>query len=247
MLDYTLMLFLSVIALLIGFVKSGLPAMGALASIIVFLVFGRDALGIVLIYFIAGDILAVYFNWRRADIKMCLAMLPALFIGMAIASLVLNDINETWLNLIVGSLITLLAFLEPFRESLTRWSEKNRYIVRNTSGVLAGFTTTIGNVAGPVIAIYFLLMQLDKYRFVGTAAVIFFIVNISKLPVYLYVGIFQDYYLLSCLITLPLVFLGGFLGKRFLHWIPQKYFNQTILLLTGLSGLWLVIKTLSNL
>ncbi|MCD7915957.1 MAG: sulfite exporter TauE/SafE family protein [Tannerellaceae bacterium] len=49
-------------------------------------------------------------------------------------------------------------------------------------GLMGGFTTMIGNAAGPVMAVYLLSMRLPKYSFVGASAWFFLVVNYLKLP-----------------------------------------------------------------
>jgi uncharacterized membrane protein YfcA len=132
--------------------------------------------------------------------------------------------------------------LEPFRAGVTEWAMRLIFWVRHLSGWLAGLTTTVGNAAGPVISLYFLLLKLDKHSFTGTAALFYVTVNLTKLPLYSAIGIFKDYYLWSVLVTIPFVFVGGVVGRRFLRWIPQKRFVQIILFCTGLSGFVLIIR-----
>ena len=47
----------------------------------------------------------------------------------------------------------------------------------STAGLLAGFATMIGNLAGPIANIYFLAIRLPKNEFIGTAAWLFFIIK----------------------------------------------------------------------
>ena len=49
-------------------------------------------------------------------------------------------------------------------------------------GVTGGFATMIGNVAGPIFAIYLLALRLDKKSYIGTTAWFFFIINLSRFP-----------------------------------------------------------------
>jgi len=49
-------------------------------------------------------------------------------------------------------------------------------------GLLGGFTTMIGNAAGPVMAIYLLSLKMPKYSFVGTNAWFFLVINCRYLP-----------------------------------------------------------------
>ncbi|MFT6968004.1 MAG: putative membrane protein YfcA [Cellvibrionaceae bacterium] len=243
LLDTNILLFLLFAALLTGFVKTGLPALGGLISVLMVIVFPpKDALGITLLYLLAGDLLAVRFYWRQANMPELRRLLPMIFVGVGSGILVLKFVNNDALGLIIGLIIVFFVSLEPFRASLTEWAMHRIFWVRNLSGWLAGLTTTVGNAAGPVLALYFLLLKLDKHSFTGTAAVFFLTVNVTKLPLYGTIGIFKDYYLWSVLITIPFVFVGGFFGRRFLSWIPQKRFTQVILFFTGLSGAVLVVR-----
>ena len=53
-------------------------------------------------------------------------------------------------------------------------------------GLLAGFTTMIGNLAGAFSNIYFLAMRLPKNNFIGTAAWLFFLINSFKVPFHIW-------------------------------------------------------------
>ena len=56
-------------------------------------------------------------------------------------------------------------------------------------GLLAGFGTVVGNAAGPAMSIYLLSKKLDKHEFIGTSAWLFFLVNSSKVPLQLMMGV----------------------------------------------------------
>ncbi len=243
LLDPLILLSLTVAALFTGFVKAGLPALGGLVSIALVLIFpAKDALGITLLYFIAGDLSAVAMHWRTTNWSIIKRLLPSVFLGIAIGALTLSWISDYILGAVIGLLIITLVIMEPFRDKIAQWAMRNASVVRSTFGISAGFTTTVGNAAGPIITIYFLLLKMDKYSFVGTAAFFFLIVNLTKLPFYGAIDIFKGYYMWSYLLTVPFVFVGAFIGKRFLHWVPQERFNQVVLLATALAGIWLLVR-----
>ncbi len=246
-LELHILILLSLLALFTGFVKAGLPALGGLVSVSLVLMFPeRDALGLAVLYLLAGDVMATLMHWRKASFPVLRKLLPAIFIGMAIGGLVLTQVSNQLLGAVIGVMIVLMVSMEPLRPRITNWAMRHSTFVRTGSGMLAGFTTTVGNAAGPILSLYFLLLKIDKYGFVGTAALFFLIVNITKLPLYGALGIFQEYYLWSYLVTVPWVFVGALFGRRFLEWIPQKYFNQLILSMTGLAGIWLIIRFFLN-
>jgi len=242
-LDLNILVFLLFIALFTGFVKTGLPALGGFISVLMVIVFPpKDALGMTLFYLLAGDLMAVSFYCRQANMIELRRLLPMIFVGVGSGILFLTFVDNDTLGLVVGIIIVFFVSLEPFRSRVTEWAMRHIFWIRNISGWLAGLTTTVGNAAGPVLSLYFLLLKLDKQSFAGTAALFFLTVNLTKLPLYGAIGIFKDYYLWSVLVTIPFVFVGGFLGRHFLRWIPQKRFTQVILFFTGLAGAMLVIR-----
>ncbi|ABC33514.1 predicted Permease [Hahella chejuensis KCTC 2396] len=243
LLDPGILAFLAAVAIFTGFVKAGVPALGGLISAAMALVFPpKDALGITLLYLLAGDVVAVSLYWRQAHWSELGKMLPSIFIGIGLGALALQFLDNESLGPVIGALILFLVAMEPLRPYITAWAMRRLNAVRYSSGIMAGIATTIGNAAGPILTLYFLLLKIDKHGFIGTAAVFFLIVNLTKVPVYAYLGVLKDYYLLSYLATVPLVLLGAYAGRRFLVWIPQQWFNRIALIMTGVAGLWLLLR-----
>jgi uncharacterized membrane protein YfcA len=88
------------------------------------------------------------------------------------------------------------------------------------------------------------LLKLDKHAFIGTATMFFFFANVSKVPVFLFQGIFEARYLPSIAAVAPLIYAGAFGGRRFLQWIPQLWFNRLVLLFTAVAAIWLIAVNL---
>ncbi len=114
--------------------------------------------------------------------------------------------------------------------------------VRTGSGIFAGISTTIGNAAGPITALYFLLLKLDKKTFVGTSSIFFLTVNTTKIPIFYYQDLFTPAYFPSIAITAPLVYVGALLGRSFLNWVSQVWFTRIILTGTTIAGIWLIAR-----
>ena len=49
-------------------------------------------------------------------------------------------------------------------------------------GLLGGFTTMIGNAAGPVMSVYLLSMRKEKMEYIGINVWFFLVVNLQKVP-----------------------------------------------------------------
>ncbi|MDG1850632.1 MAG: sulfite exporter TauE/SafE family protein [Gammaproteobacteria bacterium] len=237
------LLLLCLVALFTGFIKAGMPSLGTLLTASVALMFPpRDALGITLMYLLVGDMVAVTLYWRLAHWQELKKMMLPVLAGVIMGGILLAFLNNENLGLTLGVVVLVLVSLEPLRPRLTQWALEHPGSVRSGSGLLAGIATTIGNAAGPILSLYFLLLKLDKKAFVGTGSIFFLFVNVAKIPIFLGQGIFHMQYLGSVALTAPLVLLGALGGKKFLEWISQQWFNRIVLSLTALAGFWLVVR-----
>ncbi len=104
-------------------------------------------------------------------------------------------------------------------------------------GIFAGFTTMVGNLAGAFSNIYFLAMRLPKNAFIGTAAWLFFIINIFKVPFHIWswqtinkVSFFKS------LELMPFEIFGLISGVFIVKKIDENSYRKLILLFTALGG-----------
>jgi uncharacterized membrane protein YfcA len=154
-----------------------------------------------------------------------------------------KDLPETifkWCMAVIILGSTLMMWWWDYRKSTTvptHWS----FAV--LMGILAGVTTMIGNLAGIFSNIFFLAMRLPKNEFIGTAAWLFLIVNISKLPFHFFIWktINLDTLIVN-LKLLPAIFLGLFAGVRLIKLITDQYYRKMILILTAIGAIILLVK-----
>jgi uncharacterized protein len=91
------------------------------------------------------------------------------------------------------------------------------------------------------MSIYLVSQRLDKQEFLGTAGWFFFLVNSSKIPLYVALGMITPRHLHLDAMLVPVVVLGALLGVLVARRIPQKVFNVLVLLLAALAALRLVL------
>jgi uncharacterized membrane protein YfcA len=109
-------------------------------------------------------------------------------------------------------------------------------------GILGGFATMIGNVAGPIFAIYLLAMHLPKNQFIGTGAWFFLIINFSKFPLHIFIWKTIDWNTLSLdLVLLPAIALGAYLGIQLVKKISDKMYRTAVIVVTALSAFLLLM------
>ncbi|MFV0266094.1 MAG: sulfite exporter TauE/SafE family protein [Draconibacterium sp.] len=234
----------AVCALLVGMSKVGVPGVSMLVVPALAIVFGGKAsAGILLPMLMMADIFAVSYYHRHAEWKYLLKLLPWAFVGIAIALWVGHVVNDEWFKNIMAVLVFLCIGLMLWKDR-----QKNGQLFPNTwwfaaaMGVLGGFATMIGNVAGPIFAIYLLAMHLPKKSFIGTGAWFFLIVNFSKFPLHI---LFWE--TISCqtltlnVLMLPAIALGAFLGIVLVKQISEQLYRTAVIVLTALSAFLLLI------
>jgi uncharacterized membrane protein YfcA len=77
--------------------------------------------------------------------------------------------------------------------------------------------------------------------FVGTNSWLFFIINVSKIPLNVQLGIITTQTLALALLLSPFVILGGLFGQRIMKRINQRAFEYSALTSTLIAGLLLFI------
>ena len=119
---------------------------------------------------------------------------------------------------------------------------QNRFF-SNSMGLLAGFTSMIGNLAGSFSNIYFLAMRLPKNEFIGTAAWLFFIINVFKLPFHIFVWKTVNVQTLTLnAVLIPTVICGFFVGAALVKRISNLNYRRFILAVTAIGGVILLFR-----
>ena len=228
--------------MLIGMSKVGVPGVSLIVIPALAMIFGgKPSTGLLLPMLMLADIFGVTFYHRHADWKNLIRMFPwalgGLFLGVWIGDIV----NEYWFKKIISVLVflSLGLMLRKKKESL---NYPNRWWFAPLMGILGGFATMMGNVAGPVFAIYLLAMDLPKSRFIGTTAWFFLIINFTKFPLQMFVwnNIKVDYILIN-LLLLPAIGIGAYLGILLVKRIPEQSYRTFVILITGISAFLLLL------
>jgi uncharacterized membrane protein YfcA len=146
------------------------------------------SVGLLLPVLVAADVVAVVIYRRYADWGHLFRLLPWTFLGIVGGYYFFKELSGDWLKVIIGIiLLSMTALHFGKRHLLPRHaqSEKSPKIVflwGVSLGLLAGGATMLANAAGPVAALFLIVMRLPKYAFLGTSAWLFLIVNVSKIP-----------------------------------------------------------------
>ncbi len=228
----------------IGLGKAGLKGIDMLSVTLMAFVFGGKAsTGIVLPLLCLSDIAAVSYYNRHAQWNHFWKITPWMIVGILIGIFLGKDMNEIVFRKIMAIIILLtivIILLMELRKSTS--IPKNPLFVAST-GLAAGISTMLGNLAGAFSNLYFLAMRLEKNDFIGTAAWIFLIMNLFKLP-------FQIFYWKNISIQsiqidamlIPALAIGFFSGLKLVNKVKEMHYRKLIIALTLIGSLFMLFK-----
>ena len=235
---------LAVAALCIGLSKTGVQGLMLLVVPYMAMAFGAKAsTGVILPMLCMADIVAVAYYKRIADWRVVAKLLPTAVLGFFLAIFVDRLIPTEGFRQLMGWTLALALAVMLWSELYgkeNRWLKKWWYSA--LFGLLGGFTTMIGNAAGPVMSVYLLSMRKEKMEYIGINAWFFLVVNLLKVPLQIFVweNISWSSFSLN-LLMLPIIGVGAWLGIRVVKLLPERTFRCFILFVTILSVAMMLI------
>jgi len=226
----------------VGVAKTGVSGMAIFVVPLMAMVFpAKESVGALLPMLIAGDVMAIIYYRQHAQWGQLVKLVPGVAAGMLVGGTFLSQLDNDSMRIFLGVFVLLLLVLEVTARYLNLKEFKRWRSVAFLIGSMAGFGTTVGNAAGPIMGIYLIMMGLDKKQLMGTGAWFFLIVNISKLPIFIYNDMIGVGTLRFFAYMLPFVIIGTFFGRKLLTILSQNVFNYLILIFAGVSSVMLLL------
>jgi uncharacterized membrane protein YfcA len=221
-------------AFIIGLSKAGIKGIDMMNVTIMAIVFGsKTSTGIVLPLLCLGDVMAVAYYHRHAQWKHFWKLLPWMIIGILIGVYVGKDLNESIFRKIMAFIIVLTVLIMLFLEVRKNITIPDNKLFVGSMGLISGFTTMLGNLAGAFSNIYFLAMHMLKNDFIGTAAWVFLVINFFKLPfqVLFWKNITSSTLRID-LYILPALIVGFWGGIKIVARIKDTSYRKVVIILT---------------
>ncbi|MFL5747786.1 MAG: sulfite exporter TauE/SafE family protein [Niastella sp.] len=240
----TSLLLIALSAFIIGLSKAGLKGIDMLNVTIMTIVFGGKAsTGIVLPLLCVADVMAVKYYHRHAQWSHVIKLMPWMVIGILVGVFVGKDLNEAIFRKVMATIIVLTVIIMLVIEFRKTMVMPNNKLFVSGMGLVSGFTTMLGNLAGAFSNIYFLAMRLPKNDFIGTGAWIFLIINWFKLPFQiLYWNNITPTSLLTDLALVPFLILGFWCGLKLVARIKDDLYRQVVIVLTLIGAIFIFLK-----
>lgn len=234
-------------ALLVGVSKTGIPGVGILVVTLLAQAFGGwESVGIMLPMLIFGDIFAAAWYKRHAQWDKLVRLLPWVLLGLVFGGFALHFFGQSketkaLLNPVIGGLVLAMLGLHLLVAHFGAKLAPHSVAGAATTGVAAGFATTVSNAAGPIMTIYLTALRMPKDQFMGTIAWYFFTINLTKVPILASQGLITGTSLRINLLLAPVILIGAFIGKWLLPRIPQQLFENAMLILAAVGAVKLLI------
>jgi uncharacterized membrane protein YfcA len=201
----------------------------------------KSSVGILLLLLLTGDIFAVAY-YRKFDYhRQIVKLVPWVGAGIGIGAFILSGLNNHSLKPVLAAIVFMMLAIEFMRRLRPGIRPQKNPFLTGLVGLLAGCATTLGNAAGPIMGVYFIMMGFDKRQFMGTAAWFFLAVNLGKVPIYIPLGMIKADNFRFWLWMAPIVVLGALTGKKVFRLLPQVIFDGLILTLAAAGASWLLL------
>lgn len=240
---------LALAAVLVGVSKTAIPGINTLSIALFAAVLpARASTGALLLLLIVGDLFALLSYRRYADWRTLTRLIPAVITGLALGAAFLALADDMWVRRMIGVILLLIIAFTLWQRARRRGvvaapeSDRAAALARLGYGSLGGFTTMVANAGGPVMSMYFLAARFPVKAFLGTAAWFFAVLNLTKLPVSVGLGLITPSTLLLDLLLIPGVIGGAMLGRWIADRIRQQAFERAVILCTLLGAVYLLLS-----
>lgn len=234
-----------VTGILVGMSKVGIPGMSLAIIPLLALAFGgKSSTGVLLPMLVVADIFGVSYYHRHANWNHVLSALPWAVVGVVLALFIGNWVNDEQFKLLIAVFIFSSLALMFWRERKKVGADElpNSRLFAAGMGLLGGVATMIGNAAGPIFAIYLLALRLEKNEFIGTSAWFFFIINLFKFPLHVFVWKTITLKTLGYnVVAIPFIIIGAFIGIWIVKRIPNSLYRWFIIAVTVVSAILMIL------
>ncbi len=227
-----------------GVSKAGLKGIAIITVTLMALAFGaRESTGLIVPMLLVGDVFAVLYYSRHTKWTHIARFAPWMLGGILLGAILGRDLPEEKFKFWMVAIIIISAILMYWWDRRKSKSVPSHWAFAGFMGVTAGVATMLGNLAGAFTNLYFLAMRMPKNEFIGTAAWLFLITNLFKLPFHIFVWqTISPESLMINLKLLPGLFLGLLTGVKLVRFIREGFYRKLVLGLTAAGAILILFR-----
>lgn len=201
----------------------------------------ETVLGLTAMFHVASNLSKIAQFRKGLNKRLILYLGVPAVIFVIIGGLMAKYVNKDYLEIGLGIFLILMSLLFLIKKDLVIKDGNSEAAVGGTlSGFLAGLLGTGGAVRGLTMAAF----NLEKSVFIATSAVIDFGVDFTRTIVYFFNGFIQKEILIYVPFLVVIGWVGTWIGKRLLKYIPQEKFKMISLFLILGIGIVTLLRVL---
>jgi uncharacterized membrane protein YfcA len=236
---------LAVAAVSVGVSKTAVPGANTISvAIFAAILPAKQSTGALLVLLIVADMFAITAYRRSVNWRVLLRLAPAVIVGLLLGVAFLAVADDAWVRKLIGVILLAVIGVTLVRRRMAPAVSGggSHRVAAATYGTLGGFTTMVANAGGPVMSMYFLASRFSVREFLGTAAWFFALVNITKVPFSIGLGLINTSGLLLDLVLVPAVVGGALFGLWFAHRLDQRLFERLVIVFTVAGAGYLLLS-----
>lgn len=235
-----LFLFLSLLAEIIGTV-GGFGSSVFFVPIANFFFDFQSVLGLTALFHLSSNLSKIALFRKGLDKKLLLTIGIPSVIFVIIGGLLTNYVNTLVLEIALGIFLVAFSLLFLIKKDLVINPEPRESII---GGAISGFSAGLLGTGGAIRGITMAAFDLEKSVFIATSAAIDFSIDATRTIVYFENGFIHTHDLIYVPFLIIISWIGTYIGKYILQFIPQNKFKQIALFLILGIGLLMLIKSI---
>lgn len=172
-------------------------------------------------------------------------LLLGLVVGAPIGAFLVDVVNETILQLMLGTFIILFSFLSIMKFKIPM-AQRYLHSFGLGTGLLAGIVGSLSTTNGPILVIYLLSQGVERALLVSSLGVFFMVSGLMVTGSFFAIDLINLERLFLAAIALPSVLSGMVIGNAIGIRIPTRIFQSSIIALLCILGANLCWRSLSN-
>ncbi|WP_207420822.1 sulfite exporter TauE/SafE family protein [Desertivirga brevis] len=236
-------LIILLVALLSGMSKTGVHGAGMLSVPLLAVVFGgQNSSGVMLPILLIADVIGVWYYHRHASVRHLQMLIPYAIAGIVAGTIIGKMIDDqTFRAIMAVTILGSIVIMVWLKQEQHKKEIPHNKVFAGTMGILGGFTSMVGNLAGSVMAVYLLAVQLPKNIYIGTTAWFFLIINWAKVPSHVFAWhTININTALLALSTTPAIVLGAAIGIAIVKRLSEEKYRWFIIVMTIFAAVLMV-------
>lgn len=201
----------------------------------------KTAIILVAIFHLFGNLGRITFFRQGFDKRIILQFGVSSVLLSLLGAFLIGVLPQPVLKLILGFflIVTSVSFLAKPRLKFP--ASTGAFIV---GGSITGFITALVGTGGALRATILQGFNIEKVKYIATAATIALATDVTRIPVYISQGFLTEKYYLYIPILFGIALAGSFIGRRIVGRINQEFFRKMVLIAIVLVSIKFIVDGL---